>query len=252
MTASYNGRKTLGEAISGLTESLDETGKGLEAMRNHAAAALTALATVRSCMEGSSGLALELSAAIELSAELGFNIGAALEGIELSLDLQADLSAEASLNAAIQATINARVALEAQLSAALEFKANLVAGLNASLDLALEADLAINANIQAALDLSLRIDRCTATLNAVMTQLGVAIAEALQALDIYRNQMSALANGGVYCFEFDGLSQDFGTDMDTAIAASELPNNAEVSGPVLLVFNSNAATRGALDDAFGL
>lgn len=226
MPATYLGAVKFGACIPGLASALNETGLGLEVLRDEVVLHIPCFLEALSGMVG-----LQLTATLGLSIQLD---------IALNFNLQLGLTLPSVY---IDALIEARIALLASIELLLP-DITLSIQLTMVLAVILELQLKIELIVAAFAAITVVLNACYVSL------LGIAAAE-FPVIGDFQQTKALLAVGGIYAFTFAGALAGLGTALDAQAATTGLSTNRNVVVTVQLVRDADSAAKAAQAAIFG-
>ena len=249
MTAIYLGSRTLGDAIPGLSDSLDTVGNGLDLIRDTVGAAVGQLNAITGQLQGLVDDYIDAVGDLAAAA-----LAPALNLLQQARDYLDQLNAILDPNAylgAVIAQVSSALALLQSLTGS-DYLDNLLDGANAAISSAEALVNSITEPLGALNAISDGVASAIGALDDVVDNLQGALNDTLDAINTYVEQASQLLNAGVHAIEYTGNLDQMGSEIDSAALLSGLGPNTPVTGPLLFVASFDTATVAALKAAFGL
>jgi hypothetical protein len=248
VTVTYLGGGTLGDAIPGLSEALDEVGKALQALK---AAVDANSALLQSGIDAVSGALQDLENAKD--ALVSGPIQAVNDKIDAAQDYLASLANVdpfGFLQAALAAIDAARALLESLIPA--NYLASLIEALNAGIDGLQGQANELIATADDMTDVTQLTAAQMAAIQAMKNALDAAANAALAGLVAFAEQLSQLAASGIHTFwaESEPLS-DLGSSLQARLGDTGFDASTNVTGPILIVDVANTAGLAAMVQVFG-
>jgi hypothetical protein len=249
MTATLLGSFSLGDAIPGANDALDQAGTGLIALKGAVDGALDNLSLLQSTLDG---LANDLDGAKDdlLNGPID-EFQNAVDTAQQALD---DLLAISDPNAylgTIIAGLNDAIALLEGLSAP-DYLSDSIAAVTAAVN-GQQARLdALASTVSDLTDISDDVRAQTALLGEIRNTLQEAAFNAIDGIVAYTAMASELLNSGVYVVSYVGPLSSLGADVDAVLPGTGIGLSETVMGPLLITKTANAATVAAIKNVFGL